>query len=114
MGVPTSEVGYTPAMSRREDHEVRKRHVVALGKKKSVQLLSEMFRILRITRRDININLRTSSCEVPLFSSDVYKNLIFVDWFSKKNFQVSNLMKIRPVGDEFNPYRTNVENRVSS
>jgi cytochrome c553 len=34
MGVPTSEVGYTPAMSRREDHEVHKGHVVALGKKK--------------------------------------------------------------------------------
>ena len=24
MGVPTSEVGYTPAMPKREDHEVRK------------------------------------------------------------------------------------------
>jgi len=24
MGVPTSEVGYTPAMPRREDHEVQK------------------------------------------------------------------------------------------
>ena len=31
MGVPTSEVGYAPAMPRREDHEVHKRHVVALG-----------------------------------------------------------------------------------
>jgi hypothetical protein len=31
MGVPTSEVGYTPAMSRREGHEVHKGHVVALG-----------------------------------------------------------------------------------
>jgi len=30
MGLPTSEVGYTPAMSRREDHEVHKGHVVAL------------------------------------------------------------------------------------
>ena len=30
MGVPTSEVGYTPAMSRREGHEVHKGHVVAL------------------------------------------------------------------------------------
>jgi len=27
MGVPTSEVGYTSAMPRREDHEVRKAHV---------------------------------------------------------------------------------------
>ena len=31
MGVPTSEVGYTPVMPRSEDHEVHKRHVVALG-----------------------------------------------------------------------------------
>jgi hypothetical protein len=31
MGIPTSEVGYTPAMPRREDHEVDKGHVVALG-----------------------------------------------------------------------------------
>ena len=31
MGVPTSEVGYIPAMPRREDHEVYKGHVVALG-----------------------------------------------------------------------------------
>jgi len=31
MGVPTSEVGYTPAMPRKEDHEVHKGHVVALG-----------------------------------------------------------------------------------
>ena len=34
MGVPTSEVGYTPAMRRREDYEVHKGHVVALGKNK--------------------------------------------------------------------------------
>ena len=35
MGVPTSEVGYTPAMPRREDHEVHKGHVVAFGEKKN-------------------------------------------------------------------------------
>jgi len=34
MGDPTSEVGYTPAMTRREDHEVHKGHVVALEQKK--------------------------------------------------------------------------------
>ena len=34
MGVPTSEVGYTPAMPRREDHEVHKGHVVAVDQKK--------------------------------------------------------------------------------
>ena len=34
MGAPTSEVGYTPAKPRREDHEVHKGHVVALDQKK--------------------------------------------------------------------------------
>ena len=34
MGFPNSEVGYTPAMPRREDHEVHKGHVVALDQKK--------------------------------------------------------------------------------
>jgi len=34
MGVPTSEVGYTSVMPRREDHEVRQGHVGALDKKK--------------------------------------------------------------------------------
>jgi len=32
VGVQTSEVGYTPAMPRREDHEVHKGHVVAVEK----------------------------------------------------------------------------------
>jgi hypothetical protein len=34
MGVPTSEVGYTPAMPRRVDHEVHQGPVVALGERK--------------------------------------------------------------------------------
>ena len=34
MVAPTSEVDYSPAMPRREDHEVHKGHVVALGEKK--------------------------------------------------------------------------------
>jgi hypothetical protein len=33
MGVPTSEIGYTSATTGREDHEVHKGHVVAMGKK---------------------------------------------------------------------------------
>ena len=35
MGVPTSEIGYTSAMPRREDHEVRKGHVGHWIKKKN-------------------------------------------------------------------------------
>jgi len=34
MGVPISEVGYTSAMPRREDHEVRQGHVGGIGLKK--------------------------------------------------------------------------------
>jgi hypothetical protein len=38
MGVPTSEVGYTSATTKRGDHEVHKGHEVALaGKKASSQ-----------------------------------------------------------------------------
>jgi hypothetical protein len=33
MGVPSSEVGYTSAKTRRGDHEVHNEHVVALEKK---------------------------------------------------------------------------------
>jgi hypothetical protein len=35
MGVPISEVGYTPAMSRREEHEVHKRTCGGIGGKKN-------------------------------------------------------------------------------
>jgi hypothetical protein len=34
MGVPASEVSYTSAITGREDHEVHKGYVVALGRKK--------------------------------------------------------------------------------
>jgi hypothetical protein len=39
MGVPTSEVGYTPAMPRREEHVVHRGHVVALDQKELLILL---------------------------------------------------------------------------
>jgi hypothetical protein len=36
MGVPVLEVGYTSVKTGREEHEVYKGHVVALGKKPEV------------------------------------------------------------------------------
>ena len=42
MGVPTSEVSYTPAMPRREDHEVHKGHVGALEKKKKMMQVGRL------------------------------------------------------------------------
>ena len=44
MGVPTSEVSYTPVMPRREDYEVHKGHVVALGEKKNLAYISHIWR----------------------------------------------------------------------
>jgi hypothetical protein len=38
MGVPASEVGYTSATTGRRDHEVHKKHVVALKKLSSGQV----------------------------------------------------------------------------
>ena len=46
MGVPASEVGYTSALPRREDHEVHKRHVVALEKKIYIFFLQQCGRVL--------------------------------------------------------------------
>jgi hypothetical protein len=45
MGFPTSEVGYTLAMPRREDHEAHKGHVVVLEGKKKLRLGSFHSRI---------------------------------------------------------------------
>jgi len=59
MGVPTSEVGYTPAMPRREDHEVHKGHVVALERerKKHLQCNSD--------------NVQEIALQVPIISAAV-------------------------------------------
>ena len=50
MGVPTSEVGYTPAMPRRVDHKVHKGHVVALGggTKKNIGIERELMLKFRV------------------------------------------------------------------
>ena len=45
------------------------------------------------------INTHTCSCEVPVIINRLQLNLKFIDGFSK-NTQISNLMKIRPVGAE--------------
>jgi len=49
MGVPTSEVGYTSAMPRREDHEVRKGHVGHWIKKKKLKNRPIRWRTLYMT-----------------------------------------------------------------
>jgi len=50
MGVSTSEVGYTPAMPTREDYEVHKGHVVALGKRKTMTARKGFWKSLSLQR----------------------------------------------------------------
>ena len=61
--------------------------------------LSKKFLIVRRMVRDITINLRKSSCKVPVIFVRLYWNLHFLGIFSK-NPRTSNFMKICPVGDE--------------
>jgi hypothetical protein len=70
-----------------------------------LQSLFETFLILRRIQRDIDINVRTSSCKVPIILTGFQLNLNFLYRFSKKA-QISNLNKIRPVAAEmFHEYR---------
>ena len=69
MGVPTSEVGYTPAKPRREDHEVHKGHVVALGRKKTIEIRSHVVHIkLNVVWDPTKITpmFGVIWCEIPL------------------------------------------------
>ena len=65
----------------------------------SLQLLSEIF-ILRRIHQDIVVNVETSSCKVPVVLVGFELNLNFLDIFSKQKTEISNFIKIRPVGDE--------------
>jgi hypothetical protein len=65
----------------------------------SLQLLSETFLILRRIQPNIIINVHSCSCKVPVALVRFWWNFNFQDRFST-NSQISNFMKIRPVGAE--------------
>jgi hypothetical protein len=65
----------------------------------SLQLFHETFLVLRRTHWLIIINSHNLHIKYPLFLSDFSQTWIFFDSFSK-NPQISNLMKMRPLGAE--------------
>jgi len=66
----------------------------------SLQILCETFLVLTRIKGDIIINAYRSSCKVPAILSIFSSNLNYLNGFSK-NTQISNFMKIRPVGAEW-------------
>ena len=60
--------------------------------------LSETLLILRRIQRDIVINMKTSSCKVPVILVRFQSNMNFLENFRKT--QTSNFVKIRLVGAE--------------
>jgi len=65
----------------------------------SLQLLFETFLTLRNIQRDNIINVHRSSCKIPVILAKLSWNLNFF-WQAFKNPQISNFMKIHPVGIE--------------
>ena len=67
-----------------------------------LKIPSEISLILNRIQRDMVINAKGSSPEVPIILLRFQSNLKFLGTFSKikKNTQTSNFMKIRPVWDE--------------
>jgi len=62
----------------------------------SLQILSEIFFILRKIQRHVILNVYGSRKEITSYSYQIFH---FLDRFSKCT-QVSNLMKIHPIGAE--------------
>jgi len=84
MGVPTSKVGYTSAMPRREDHEVRKGHVGLWIKKKN--LLNHVVGLLNTNKNSIVSSLvevttaPATVCLLRMLSGMSSLSLLVVPW----------------------------------
>jgi hypothetical protein len=66
----------------------------------SLQIISEIFIILRRIPKGTTIYTCSSSCKVPIIPVRFYGNFSSVCRFSK-NTQITNFLKILPVGVEF-------------
>ena len=63
------------------------------------KFLYEIFHILRRIKRDIILNVHRSACKVPVILVRFKRNLNFPNIFAK-NAQISNPIKIFPLGSE--------------
>ena len=68
----------------------------------SLQIVSETFFVLRISKRIIiNKCKHVFNVKYPLFLLDFTETLIISTDFFSNNFQIYNFMKVRPVAPEF-------------
>jgi hypothetical protein len=65
----------------------------------SLQILPKTFLILRRSQRDIAISVKMPLCKIPIILVRFEWKANFLDRISQKS-QISNLIKIRPVGAE--------------
>ena len=67
----------------------------------SLQLLPEIFLIPRRTERDVVRNICWSSCKVPVILAGFLLNFDFFSAEFCKNTQMSDFLKIHPMGAQF-------------
>jgi hypothetical protein len=90
---------YVSTLSHKRHHFLKKVTNIKCVFNVSLQIFVWVFFILRITERDVIKNVYWVSCKVPIFIVRFELNSNFLDRFSKSS-QISNLMKICPVGAE--------------
>ena len=79
MGVPTSEVGYTPAMPRREDHGVHKEHV---GEKNFDCVVKKcLLARARLRRTSPLVKINVSEKRLRTITLTTWRNITFAGGF---------------------------------
>ena len=76
MGVPNSEVGYTPAMPRREGHKIHKGHLVALEEKKKFEQRDAFLSFLKAVA--VFVVYVSEIWQLPYFNNHNLQQKVFV------------------------------------
>jgi hypothetical protein len=87
----------------------------------SLQLLSETFLILRIIRRDIVINMKTTSCKVSVnyriliklkLYRQIFENISNIQWESSRCMRTDGRMVMAKLIVAFNIFRKRLKTHV--